>query len=236
MPSEKRILELLEFAGLEGQDLISASECLEFARDTAKGLTWDKWKVRLFRAGEIADMLSWEDERLADVMPSLANWDIAPMVNITAHGDNVPWVDGRPVPGVWLNKDPNSDEYKQAVAANYWCEGEHPRSKKSRKAWYRRNAGEFRAWSLGIPLDLEHDERRQWLGMGDDKSVNVYRVGDAWLLRATTKLIPGVYLKTRIGYEVDNIITPAGVQGWYPAPRFDLRAPLTWSVLPTLKP
>lgn len=236
MPSEKRITEFLRLAGLTGEDLANAEDSLAAARDNAKGLTWAKWKVRLFKAGKIADALRWEDERLVDVMPSKADWDIAPMLNITAHGDNVPWVDGRPVPGVWLNKDTKSDEYIQAVFANYWCKGEHPRSKKSRKAWYRRNAGEFRAWRLGMPVDPAKDTRRSWFYRDDDKTIIVARMGDAWLLKATTKLIPGVYLKTRIGYEIDNVITPSGVQGWYPAPGFELRAPLTWSVLPATKP
>lgn len=234
MPSENRITELLQLAGLDGLNLSHAEDSLAIARDNARGLTLAKWKVRLFKAGQIADALRWEDERLVDVMPSKEDWDIAPMLNITAHGDNVPWVDGRPVPGAWLNSDPESDEYKLAVASNYWCPGEHPRSKKSRKAWYRRNAGEFRAWRMGMPVNPEKDERRAWLGIGDDFAVEVRKVGDAFLLKATTGLIPGVYLKTRIGFEVDNVVTPTGVQGWYPAPGFELRAPVTWSVLPSI--
>lgn len=236
MPSEKRITELLQLAGLEGVDLAHAEDSLAIARLNAEGLTWAKWKVRLFKAGKIADALRWEDERLVDIMPSKADWDIAPMVNITAHGDNVPWVDGRPVPGVWLDQNPDSPEYRLAVAANYWCKGEHPRSKKSRKAWYRRNAGEFRAWRLGMPVNPNGDARGAWFFRGDDTSVDVYRMGNAFLLKATTKVFPGLYLKTRIGFEVDNVITPTGVQGWYPAPGFELRAPVTWSVLPTTKP
>jgi len=61
----------------------------------------------------------------------------------TAHGDNVPWAGnpGRPVPHCWLNPDPQSDEYRDAVAACYWAPGNHPRSKTAVKAWYRRNGG-----------------------------------------------------------------------------------------------
>lgn len=236
MPSFNRITELLQLAGLDGLNLSHAEDSLEIARENAKGLTWAKWKVRLFKAGKIADALRWEDERLVDIMPSKADWDIAPMLNITAHGDNVPWVDGRPVPGVWLDQNPDSPEYRLAVAANYWCKGEHPRSKKSRKAWYRRNAGEFRAWRLGMPIAPQKDDRRAWFFVGDDCTVEVRKVGNAFLLKAATKVFPGLYLKTRIGFEVDNVITPSGAQGWYPAPGFELRAPVTWSVLPTTKP
>ena len=39
------------------------------------------------------------------------------------------------------------------MAANYWAEGTHPRSEASRRAWYRRNGGEYRAWRLGVPVD-----------------------------------------------------------------------------------
>ena len=235
MPSYNRITELLQMAGLDGLNLSHAEDSLEIARENAKGLTWAKWKVRLFKAGKIAKALRWEDERLVDIMPSKADWDIAPMVNITAHGDNVPWVAGRPVPGVWMNADPESEEYKQAVAANYWCKGEHPRSKKSRKAWYRRNAGEFRAWRMGMQVDPK-DKPFKWWGTKGDTNVVVVKMGDAFLLTATEKIFPGLYLKTRIGFEVDNVITPSGAQGWYPAPGFELRAPVTWSVLPATKP
>lgn len=44
---------------------------------------------------------------------------------------------GRPFPGQWL--DPND---VSAIEANYWCKGQHPRPKKSRKLWHQRNAGE----------------------------------------------------------------------------------------------
>lgn len=53
---------------------------------------------------------------------------------------------GRPFPGQWL--DPND---VSAIEANYWCKGQHPRSKKSRKLWYQRNAGEYVAWERGVP-------------------------------------------------------------------------------------
>lgn len=38
-------------------------------------------------------------------------------------------------------------------------------------------------------------------------------------------------LNVRVGYEIDNVFRD-GVQQWYPIPGYDLRAPLTYSVLP----
>ncbi|OYD50725.1 hypothetical protein [Acidovorax kalamii] len=216
----------LRAAGVPDHYHPAAIAALEGARDRARGLTWAKWRVRLFKAGKIARLLPWAAERLVDVRPDLADWDIAPMVNITAHGDNVPWVEtpegGRPAPGQWL--DPVD---AQAVAANYWLPGTHPRSTESRKAWYRRNAGEYRAWSLGVPVDLSTGVQ-VWRGNGS----TVYRCGDAWQVIAQDKflLIPVV---VRVGYEISNLWRESdGAQLWLPIPGADLRAPVTWSVLP----
>lgn len=205
---------------------------LLLARQRTRGLTWAKWKVRLFKAGEISRLLDWQDERLCERSPQLAAWDIAPMLNITAHGDNTPWQEtpegGRPAPGQWLNADPASAEYQSAVAANYWCRGEHPRSKKSRKAWYRRNAGEYEAWSRGDPLPAGA-ALRTWQGPG----VRVYCAGTSWLVEAERRLLGPLVLRTRAGFEVDNVFcAPGNAQAWYPIDGHDLRAPATWSVLP----
>ena len=63
--------------------------------------------------------------------PKYLEHDIAPMINITVHGDNGPWVEtpegGRPIENWALNTDPESEEYKQSVKDNYWCKGEHQR-------------------------------------------------------------------------------------------------------------
>ena len=220
------LLKHLQAAGVPDHYHPTALEALEGARERAQGLTWAKWRVRLFKAGKIARLLPWSAERLVDVRPDLADWDIAPMVNITAHGDNVPWVDtpegGRPAPGQWL--DPAD---AQAVAANYWLPGTHPRSTESRKAWYRRNAGEYRAWRLGVPVDLTTGVQ-VWRGNGS----TVYRCGDAWQVIAQDKFlfIPAV---VRVGYEISNLWRESdGAQLWFPIPGADLRAPVTWSVLP----
>lgn len=220
------LLKHLQVAGVPDHYHPAALEALEGARERAKGLTWAKWKVRLFKAGQIAKLLPWSAERLVDVRPDLADWDIAPMGNITAHGDNVPWVNTsegvRPAPGQWL--DPKDD---QAVAANYWLRGTHPRSPESRKAWYRRNAGEYRAWRLGAPVDLTTGVQ-VWRGNGS----TVYRCGDAWQVVAQDKLL-FIPVVVRVGYEISNLWRESdGAQLWFPIPGADLRAPVTWSVLP----
>lgn len=226
-----RFLEYLIRAGVPGHLHQVAIGALEDARQRAKGLTWAKWRVRIFKAGKIADMLPWDAERLIDLRPDLAAWDIAPMTNITAHGDNVPWVstpDGwRPAPGRWLNEDPVSDEYQQAVAACYWCDGEHPRSKTARKAWYRRNAGEHEAWARGKSVNVMN--ARAWHGPG----VVVYECDGAWQINAADKWLGVVPVKVRIGYEISNVWRESdGAQLWFPIPGKDLRAPVTWSILP----
>lgn len=209
---------------------------LESARTRAKGLLWHKAKVRFLRAGEIAKLIPWEAERLLDVRPDLASWDIAPMVNITAHGDNLPrplTPTGRfPAPGIWLDKNPDSAEYAQAVEANYWCKGEHPRSQKSRKAWYRRNGGEYEAWSRGVPVSPERPT--VWAHKDGRMTVGVSCIGDAWLLRVERNYGP-LTLRMRLGYEIDNVMWAVGVQSWYPIPGHELRAPVTWSTTPKLR-
>lgn len=215
--------QYLTAAGVPAHLHAEAIANLDEAHQRSSGLALAKWKVRLFKAGKISRMLAWGDERLIAVQPDLADWDIAPMVNITAHGDNVPWPDGRPVPGAWLDDTP------EARAANYWCNGEHPRSRKSRKAWYRRNAGEYRAWRLGAPVDLTQPVQ-VWRGNG----ATVRRHNGAWMLIARDKWLGLVPVCVRIGYEIDNVIGDDGTQYWYPIPGCVLRAPVTWSVLPTL--
>lgn len=220
------LLKHLQAAGVPDHYHQTALEAMEGARERAQGLTWAKWRVRLFEAGKIARLLPWSAERLVDVRPDLADWDIAPMLNVTAHGDNVPWVEtpegGRPAPGQWL--DPAD---AQAVAANYWLPGAHPRSTESRKAWYRRNAGEYRAWRLGVPVDLSTGVQ-VWRGNGS----TVYRCGDAWQVIAQDKLL-FIPVVVRVGYEISNLWRKSdGAQLWFPIPGADLRAPITWSVLP----
>lgn len=220
----------LERAGVPANLHPEAILSLEEAHASSSGLTWSKWRVRLFKNKKIAELLDWEDERLCIKYPALAEWDIAPMLNITAHGDNVPWDPklNKPTEGQWLDKDPNSPNYKSAVASNYWLEGTHPRSKESRAAWYRRNAGEFKAWSLGKEVDLTYG-----VSVWRKNGVTVYNCGDAWQVLASDKFLGIVPLAVRIGYEISNLwIESSNTQAWYPVPGYPLKAPVTWSVIP----
>lgn len=229
-------VEYLTVAGVPAELHAEAIESLKLSEERAKGLNWKKWKVRLFKAGKIADMLEWEDERLVDKHPELIDWDIAPMINITAHGDNGPWEEtpegGRPMSGYWLNKDPESEEYKFAVSANYWKKGTHPRSKESRKAWYARNGGEGYAWRMGYPVDPS-DGVQRWNGKNKKLEVQAVKSGKAWIINFKKKIIGNYGIKGRMGFEVDNVF--GGVyapQLWYPIPGYELRGPVTRSFLP----
>jgi hypothetical protein len=217
-----KLIEYLRRAGVPARLHAEALASLEEARSRAKGLTLFKWKVRLLHAGKIAKLLPWEADRLIDLRPDLADWDIAPMTNITAHGDNIPWPGGRPAEHAWFDEsDP------AAVAANYWCEGAHPRSQKSRKAWYRRNAGEYRAWRLGMPVDLATAEVFQGGG------VTVFHCSGAWQILTADKWLGFIPVAVRVGFEVSNVWRSSdGAQLWYPIKGHDLRAPVTWSVIP----
>lgn len=233
------ITHLLTIAGVPDSQHGAAIAALMEAEKRAKGLTWAKWQTRLFRAGKIAESIPWLANRLIDVKPEWADCDIAPMLNITAHGDNGPWIDtpegNRPYQERWLNPDPASEEYQDAVRHNYWCPGEHPRSQKSRKAWYRRNGGEYLAWERGMPVGPLAGVQR-WQGRQGSTSVQVMRSGDAWIVNAQRRLLGRLILDTRIGFEVDNIFQEIEgrplAQAWYPCPGYELRAPVTWGTLP----
>lgn len=223
------VVKLLTLAGVPEKYHASAVASIERAKYMKKGLAFAKWKVRLFKAKKISELLRWEDERLFDVVPSFALWDIAPMINITAHGDNVPWPYGIPRPGQWMNSDPNSEEYKQAVQANYWCPGEHPRSRKSREVWYRRNGGEYDAYARGAAVPIG-----QPMEVFKNNGLTVSVVDNVWLINGTYKLWKIIPMKVRVGYEIDNVLTEEGKQKWFPIKDHNLRAPVAWYHLPTL--
>ena len=127
--------QALQLAGVPEARHAEALASIARAKDAKRGLLAHKLKARWLHAGDIAGALAWGDERLCTVRPDLARWDIAPMLNVTAHGDNGPWApDGsRPLANYWRNADPESADYQSAVEANYWLKGTHPRSKASRK-------------------------------------------------------------------------------------------------------
>ena len=228
-------IEHLQAAGVPKELWPEAVSSLRLARERARGLTLAKWKVRLFKAGKIAGLLEWEDNRLCVKHPELAAWDIAPALNVTCNGDHVEWVDtpdgGRPNPDCWLNPDPNSDEYKRAVAlprSQRYFPGHHPRSKAARKAWYRRNAGEYAAWEKGVAI-TPGSALETWRG----PDVRVHCASGAWIVVTEKRLLGPWMLRTRTGFEVDNVFSEShGAQSWYPESGFELRAPATHSVLP----
>lgn len=229
----------LEVAGVPEAMRPAAMSGLQEAERRARGLLWHKFKVRLFTASKIAKLLPWEAQRLVAVDATMADCDIAPMQNITAQGDNGPWHStpegDRPDTDHWLNRDPASSEFLAAVEANYWCKGEHPRSRKSRKAWYRRNGGEFRAWRLGMPV-AHGAVPTVWRGVSGRLSVEVHHSGDCWIVNTTRRIGP-LLIKTRMGFEVDNVFAgPLSPQLWFPIPGYQLRAPVTWSVRPKWEP
>lgn len=210
----------------------AAVAALNEARKRAKGLTWAKWKVRWCENKEIAKLLTWESERLVDVDPSLIDKDIAPVINVTAYGDHIDWNDDthRPEPGTWMDQDPASADYQDAVAktkAEGYL-GVHPRTKKFHEWWYRRNAGEGRAWRLGAAVDMP-DRPEVFKG----KDVLLINSGDAWQLFAFRKLIGNFGINIRIGYEIDNVFNFSNnLQGHYPVDGWELRAPLSCTALP----
>lgn len=215
-------------------EAIASLNAADFKRT---GLTWEKWRVRLFKAGKIADLLDWNDERLCIKHPELCDWDIAPVVNVTAHGDNGPWeIDGsRPKANYWRSQDPESNEYQTAVASNYWCKGTHPRSKESRRAWYRRNSGEYKAWRLGAEIDPANGFEI-WRGEIGKTRVIVWQCSGAWLIKTSTRLIGPLCINARAGYEIDNVFSgDYTAQMWWPIDGYALRAPVTWSTLPGRK-
>lgn len=231
-----KIIKLLGYAGVPVDLHPQALTSLLNAQDRAKGLNWKKLKTRLFKAGPIAEIMLWEHNRLIEAVPEWAEHDIAPMLNITGHGDNGPWVEtpegGRPIENYWLNTDPQSQEYQDAVRACYWCPGHHPRSRKAREAWYRRNGGEYLAWSKGQYVDPTKPVER-WSGTDGRYTVSVVRCGEAWIIRTSYSLIGKLKWEGRYGFEADNVFSgPLAPQMWYPIPGYQLRAPVTWGGKP----
>jgi hypothetical protein len=63
--------------------------------------------------------------------------------------------------------------------------------------------------------------------------ITVVNHGDAWQIKRDQHIAFGFGLKYRLGHEIDNVFDlKTGEQRWYPIPGYDLKTPVTWSVLP----
>lgn len=229
--------DLLAIAGVPETLRAACLENLAVAEERSRGMTWHKLKVRLLRAGKIARLLEWEDNRLIDHYPDCASWDVAPMRNITAQGDNGPWDEDGPFDDYWLSTDPASAEYQNAISRNYWCPGEHPRSEKSRKAWYRRNGGEHEAWTRGWPVHSAATYQT-WEGTQGRTWARVHVCDGGWYVEVRKTYGP-IVIVGQYGFEIGNVFheRPGNtrVQAWYPLPGYELRATVTWSTIPRIK-
>lgn len=229
--------DILQIAGVPETLRAQCLDNLAIAEEASRGMTWHKLKVRLLRAGKIARMLKWTDNRLIDVAPDLASWDVAPMLNVTAQGDNYAQDESSPREDYWLNPDPRSAEYLLAKTGCYWCPGEHPRSEKSRKAWYRRNGGEYEAWARGWPVS-NVGTFQTWEGESGRTKVTAHTCDGAWYIEVRRTYGPFV-ICGQYGFELANVFqAPGGTrrrQMWWPLPGYELRATVTWSTIPRWK-
>lgn len=231
-------VDILVKAGVPQELHQEALDSLNKAKKNSKWLNTKKWYVRLFKADKISKMLSWDNNRLIEVAPDKLHWDIAPMKNITANGDNGPWIgpvgSDVPVEAFYTNPDPESEDYKHALEACYWSKGNHPRSREARKDWYRRNAGEGLAYSLGEDIEPS-DLFQKWTYKDDKFYAEVYKSGKAWIINTEKKLIGKLGTKTRHGFELDNVFSgDYSPQMWYPIDGYPLKAPVSWSTLPAI--
>ena len=116
---------------------------------------------------------------------------------------------------------------------NYWLPGVHPRADESRKAWYRRNAGEYEAWRKGVAIDPALLPQ-EWSANG----VTVLHSGGVWQAYGTLQILGPIRRKFDIGYEVGNVfafVNDKWVQSWYPLPGHELRACVCWVVYPVFR-
>ena len=224
-------IKLLNIAGVPEDLHEEAVAAIKDAEVDNKGLTLHKLKARYVMAQKIAKKLSWRNNRVIEVLPEMAAYDIAPVTNVTVNGDNAPWEEtplgGRPVEHFWMDTNPESEEYKLAVSKNYWCKGEHPRSAKSKLAQLRRNGGEHEAYTRGRIVDLSQVVQR-WAGRDGKKTVQVTHCGDCWIITEKNPVLGKFGWSARYGFEIDNIVTDTGDQAWFPISGYELKAPVTF--------
>lgn len=224
------IKNLMAIAGVPESYFGEIDLCLKQAEKDYVGVNWKKLKTKLFKAGKISKMVNWETERLCIDFPEYRDDDVAPVTKIKLYGDNGPWEctpeGDRPLKKWWTNQDPNSEEYKEAVKSNYWCEGEHPKSQKSVKAWLRRNGGEYLVYRLGMTIDPTNG-LEIWHGSKDNMQVSFHRASGAWIIN-TIKQYGPIAITSRYGYECDNVYSGIySPQAWFPIDGYELKAPVT---------
>ena len=119
------------------------------------------------------------------------------------------------------------------MESNYWCKGTHPRSPESRKAWYRRNAGEFLAYRLGEDVNFQLNGEPT---VYEKDGYRVVQSGNVWFLLVKTKILGILKWETRLGYEIDNLWSyTRKMQAWWTIPGYTLKAPVTYSSIPRFK-
>lgn len=230
-----KIIDMLQKLDLPEYDIQVARASFQKARCASKGIFWVKLVGRYWLNKKIAKKFKWTDNRLLDVYPEWKKYDIEPMQNITCNGDRVEWIEtpegGRPIEDSWLSQDKESEEYKIAVSECYWSKGNHPRSYEARKDWYRRNAGAFHVYDRGELIN-PMAAVRTFVYEDSKTKATFYNSGLVWQVEVERKILGKFGLKTREGFEIDNVISPEGVQRWFPIGGFLLKAPVTSSTLP----
>ena len=124
-----------------------------------------------------------------------------------------------------LDRNPDSLDWRCAVARNYWAPGCHPRSVQARTAWLRRNGGEYEAWARGRAVSAATAIDR-WTCESGRWRIEVLRQGEAWQVNARLALLGRWGVGWRLGYEIDNAMHA------HPRPGHERRACLTWGWRP----
>jgi hypothetical protein len=172
------------------------------------------WMLGKPRDGELAPALKAEAD--ADVARRRA-------AALTAGGQ---WIKDAPCTlPLELDRNPDSLDWRCAVARNYWARGLHPRSVKARTAWLRRNGGEYEAWARGRAVSVATAIDR-WTCESGRWRIEVLRQGEVWQVNARFALLGRWGVGWRLGYEVDN------ARHAHPRPGFERRACLTWGWRP----
>lgn len=165
------------------------------------------------------------DGELAPALKAEAGADVARRraAVLTAGGQ---WIKDAPCTlPLELDRNPDSLDWRCAVARNYWAKGQHPRSVKARTAWLRRNGGEYEAWARGQAVSAATAIDR-WTCESGRWRIEVLRQGEAWQVNARLALLGRFGVGWRLGYEIDN------ARHAHPRPGFERRACLTWGWRP----